>query len=196
MTTFYVIRHGETLFNVIGRLQGWCDSPLTQEGEQQAISLGKHLHNIPFKNVYSSTSERVQDTTRLVLQDRDVPVSYRKDLKEVNFGIVEGGFLQDLKIKKFKDRFFHGYHEYGGEDYMEVGERMIHALEDIAKANKDEHVLIATHGGAILSMIYQIDKEEAMKLIDANQRIDNCSVTIVHYDKQFTLEEINSLNYR
>ena len=47
-TRFYIIRHGETMFNVKGRIQGWCDSPLTDLGVSQAKELGKALKNHPF----------------------------------------------------------------------------------------------------------------------------------------------------
>ncbi len=48
MTHFYIIRHGETVFNRKGRIQGWCDSPLTDLGVSQAKQLGKELKNVPF----------------------------------------------------------------------------------------------------------------------------------------------------
>ena len=48
MTHFYIVRHGETMFNVKGRIQGWCDSPLTKLGVSQAKELGKKLKNDSF----------------------------------------------------------------------------------------------------------------------------------------------------
>ena len=53
----YLVRHGQTLFNQQKKVQGWCDSPLTQEGIQQAIAVSKTLQSIPFEYAYSSTSE-------------------------------------------------------------------------------------------------------------------------------------------
>ena len=58
MTHFYIIRHGETVFNRKGRIQGWCDSPLTDLGVSQAKQLGKELKNVPFDVCFCSTSER------------------------------------------------------------------------------------------------------------------------------------------
>ena len=46
MTHFYIIRHGETVFNRKGRIQGWCDSPLTDLGVSQAKQLGLSLIHI------------------------------------------------------------------------------------------------------------------------------------------------------
>ena len=46
---FYFVRHGKTLFNLKGRMQGWCDSPLLDEGIQQAENVASALRNVPFK---------------------------------------------------------------------------------------------------------------------------------------------------
>jgi broad specificity phosphatase PhoE len=58
----YFVRHGETHFNVEKRLQGFCDSPLTDNGIEQAKSVGIGLSDIEFKAVYASESQRVVDT--------------------------------------------------------------------------------------------------------------------------------------
>ncbi|MGZ7254018.1 phosphoglycerate mutase family protein, partial [Streptococcus pyogenes] len=58
--TLYLMRHGQTLFNVQERIQGWCDSPLTKEGEEQAKMARAFFdgEGIQFDRLYSSTSER------------------------------------------------------------------------------------------------------------------------------------------
>ena len=83
---FYFVRHGETLFNVQGLMQGWSDSPLTKEGIEVAKYLGKGLENVPFLAAYSSTSERAVDTGMLALGGRDLPLQLDKRLKEFNYG--------------------------------------------------------------------------------------------------------------
>lgn len=60
MSKLYMMRHGQTLFNVLKRKQGWCDSPLTELGIEQAKRAGEELRErgITFDHAYSSTSER------------------------------------------------------------------------------------------------------------------------------------------
>ena len=62
--TLYLMRHGQTLFNLQHKIQGWCDSPLTELGIKQAKVAGKWFkdHDITFDHAYSSTSERCCDT--------------------------------------------------------------------------------------------------------------------------------------
>ena len=84
----YLMRHGQTLFNVRRRIQGWCDSPLTELGKQQALKAKEYLKDISFDHYYSSTSERCCDTIELIIGDH----YYKrlKGLKERNFGLFEG----------------------------------------------------------------------------------------------------------
>lgn len=64
MKTLYLMRHGETLFNVHHKNQGWCDSPLTERGHAQARIAGRHLRELGIRpdHLFSSTSERASDT--------------------------------------------------------------------------------------------------------------------------------------
>ena len=68
----YLMRHGETEFNVRKKIQGWCDSPLTEIGIQQAKIAGTFFSNnqIEIDHAYSSTSERASDTLEIVTDIR------------------------------------------------------------------------------------------------------------------------------
>lgn len=81
----YIVRHGQTYFNVMGRVQGWCDSPLTKQGIQQAEHLASYFESIPLASGYHSGSERAADTLDLILKDREVPRKRDKRFKEVFF---------------------------------------------------------------------------------------------------------------
>ena len=73
---YYYVRHGETLFNRLNKMQGWCDSPLTPKGIQNGIDAGRVLRDIDFRRVYSSPAGRCRDTVELVLNGRNLPVVY------------------------------------------------------------------------------------------------------------------------
>ena len=63
----YVMRHAETLFNVQHKIQGWCDSPLTARGIEQAKAAGRMLrdNDIRLTHAYCSTAERCSDTLEI-----------------------------------------------------------------------------------------------------------------------------------
>lgn len=68
--TFYVVRHGQTLFNVMGKVQGWCDTPLTDEGICGAESLGRGLAEVEIAAAFSSDSGRAVQTLDVLLASR------------------------------------------------------------------------------------------------------------------------------
>jgi len=62
----YITRHGTTEWNLEKRLQGWADSPLTEDGRNRAIKLGNSLKDIDFDMIYTSPQERALNTAKLI----------------------------------------------------------------------------------------------------------------------------------
>ena len=76
----YLMRHGQTLFNLQNKIQGWCDSPLTELGQYQAKVAGQYFkdHQITFDHAYCSTSERCSDTLGMIKSNLMIfKISYR-----------------------------------------------------------------------------------------------------------------------
>lgn len=91
--TVWFARHGKTLLNTLDRVQGWADSPLTEEGAQVARYLGEGLKDIPFDSYYSGDAGRQRETLAIIRaarSDRAAPVVEMKALREVCFGGFEG----------------------------------------------------------------------------------------------------------
>ncbi len=189
----YLVRHGQTLFNQQKKVQGWCDSPLTQEGIQQAIAVSKTLQSISFEYAYSSTSERAMDTMHYILQDRSVPHAYVKGLKELNFGSLEGEKEADV----FTDISVYekGFETYGGENLPTCNQRFMTCLETIAKSHTG-NVLVVAHGGVIMSALSCLDEARFMKHIQEVGDVENCSVTILEYIDHFEILDLADTSYR
>ena len=66
--TLYVARHGKTLMNTLDRVQGWCDSPLTDEGIDVARYLGHGLNDVVFRTAYCSDLRRTKQTVEVILE--------------------------------------------------------------------------------------------------------------------------------
>lgn len=146
----YLMRHGQTLFNLRHKIQGHCDSPLTELGKQQALSSKKFIDQINLDHAYSSTSERAVDTLELVLDGR-LPYTRLKTVKEMNFGTFEGE-SEDLNPKdRMKQHDF--FVPYGGEDRLDVQVRMVNALTQIMNQEDHEHVLVVSHAGASMGFL-------------------------------------------
>lgn len=174
MTKLYLMRHGETYFNVWHKIQGWCDSPLTPKGIAQANYIHDYFEksNIKLTKAYCSTAERASDTLELVI---NLPYHRRKDLKEWYFGNFEG---QDERLNPqppYKDFFV----PYGGESQKQVQDRIHKAVFSIMEnTEKDDQALIVSHAGAIFNFLLSVDVD-ALKIRKAG--FSNCSVLVFDY---------------
>ena len=177
MKTLYLMRHGQTLFNQQQRIQGWCDSPLTSEGIEQAQSAYHYFrkNGIEFDKLYSSTQERASDTLELVSGRTDY--TRLKALKEMNFGVFEGA-QEYLHINRPEGaNSFEGvYVEYGGEDVREVGERVEVALREILDNEEGTNFLAVTHGGAMWGFFLGLELTTYPTL-----RFGNCCILQFEY---------------
>ena len=181
---FYLMRHGQTLFNKRRKIQGFCDSPLTEEGIKQAEIASKYFDDIKLDHLYSSTSERCCDTLEIITRNR-MPYVRLKGLKEMNFGTFEGE-SEDLNPRSPKE-YETFFIPYGGESADNVKDRMVETCTEIME--KDEHniVLAVSHGGACYHFLraWQDPKEEL------ERGFGNCCIFKYEYEnKKFKLLEV------
>lgn len=174
--TLYLMRHGQTYFNVLRKIQGWCDSPLTTEGIAQAKIAGKFFrdHKITFDAAYSSTSERASDTLELVTQNM-MPYTRLKGLREHGFGRFEGESEDLNPIPPYGDFFV----PYGGEGEKEIKERISNTLIEIMRKENHDSVLAVSHGGSCVNLMRKW-RDHAEVLHEG--RLPNCSIMIFEFD--------------
>lgn len=187
--TLYIMRHGQTLFNVQQKIQGWCDSPLTELGIKQAKAAGKYFteNNITFDAAYCSTAERASDTLELVT---NMPYTRLKGLKELSFGKFEGEHEYLHPKDDPKKHFGNYYVQFGGEDNQAAQQRVNNTLLDIM--NRDnQSVLVVSHAGAI--MMFSDLWTDMQKL--RNSGFTNCSILKFTFENnKFNFEDIINMN--
>ena len=86
----YFIRHGETDWNQVKRLQGKSDIPLNEFGEHLAIETGEALKDVRFDLVYTSPLKRARKTAELVAGERDIPILMSQELKRWDLAFMKG----------------------------------------------------------------------------------------------------------
>ena len=185
--TLYLMRHGQTLFNVRRKIQGWCDSPLTELGIKQVEIASKYFkdNNIIFDHAYSSTSERCCDTLEIIT---DMPYTRLKGLKEWNFGIFEGE-SEDLNPPLPYGDFFVGF---GGEEEKQFQKRIVDTCQKIMKED-NEVVLAVSHGAACAQFMRYW---EHTSLINRKERSGNCCILKFEYEnKEFKLVDMINHNF-
>ena len=211
--TFYLTRHGQTLFNVKGIAQGWCDSPLTEDGVAMAKQLGKSMADIPFDKAYTSLSGRAYETAEYIIGDRDIPLIIDKNLRETHLGSLEGTLPDEdsgsniSSSERIMD-YEGGWHDVGGESMKDTGERVDKAIHRIIDENPNGGVfLVTSHGGAITGYMDYLcgyhniaggAPTEAWTEFLATWKgaMPNCAVSVVKYkDGEFTVESISDVSY-
>lgn len=180
----YLMRHGQTVFNLRRKIQGFCDSPLTEEGIRQAKIAGEYFNDIELDHLYSSTSERCCDTLEII-NNNNMPYTRLKGLKEMNFGIFEGE-SEDLNPKSPKE-YETFFVNYSGESSNEVRDRMVKTCTEIMENDDHKVVLAVSHGGACYNFLraWQDPSEELKK------GFGNCCIFKYEYENnKFRLLEV------
>lgn len=166
MTRFFLVRHGETEWNKIRRIQGVSDIPLNDTGRAQAASLGDILAAHTFDLLVSSPLSRAVETATIIATRLGMPEPLIvPDLIERNYGEAEGSNGVDLDI-----RYPAGTEVPGRETREAVTQRAIRVLQDLALSHPEADILAVAHGGVIRSVV-----EYAAPGLH-NEPITNCSV--------------------
>lgn len=162
----YIVRHGETEWNVIHRMQGQKDSKLTAKGEGQAKNLGNKLRNIKFDAVFSSDLLRAKRTAEIIKLERDLDIATSKVLRERTFGEFEG--MSGVEYQRQTEKLFKKYQQLsedkklkfkfgiGYESDEEILSRFITILREIGVGFLNKNVLVVTHGGMIRTFLYHL----------------------------------------
>ena len=188
MKEFYLMRHGQTRFNVQHRLQGVCDAPLTEVGIEQAKKAGQYLAKQEpiFDHVFTSTSERASDTLEIVTGRTDY--ERLKGLKGQDFGAFEGQ-PEYLTPKTLPDGQGFGdyFVQFGGESTTQVRDRMeltIRAImESVADGSKS---LLVSHGPSILQFCRRV-----LNPVPDIRGLKNCCILhFTYYQGQFELVSV------
>lgn len=202
--TFYFIRHGRTVWNEQGLMQGSGDSPLTEEGIQSAVKTGQALQNVDFIAAYSSCLQRTIDTANYIIGDRDIPLFQNRGLNEHYFGSWEGTNVELIRpLSEFQqminDPANYKAESNGGETYEQLAKRAIAAVQDIIKIHQEGNILVVSHGHTLRLLIALLngatwqnhrDKDKSVSLL-------NTAISIMHYDseKGFSLEKLNDTTH-
>ncbi len=176
MTILYLIRHGETPWNVEGRYQGQLDPPLTKKGQQQAAATATKLAGLNFKAIYSSDLARAYQTAQALAAKTGLPVQLDRRLREIHQGDWQGVLIGDIRagwpqeIGGWEaDPWQH--QPPGGETLSQLQDRILAVIDDIVSRYHQGQVAVFTHKLpiALLKIHYQGHPAKAIwSLLPAN----------------------------
>lgn len=177
----YLMRHGQTDWNIVHRMQGRSDIPLNATGLRQAKLAAAGMNKLPIDRIMTSPLRRAKQTAQAVAAGRGVPVLIEEDLIEMGFGDLEGKLLKDYPeyqcIFSDPDR----YVPLGdGESYAQLDERCRILLEEIIPPLEENYhdVVMCSHGAFIKGVVRRLLNRPLSQLwTDPPQ--PNCSCTVL-----------------
>ena len=210
----YLVRHGQTYLNKYNKMQGWSDSPLTEDGIKIAKECGLKLKSVPFDAIYCSDLGRTIETAEVITSTFNglerIKITKMKALRESFFGGFEGDsggeawmkvanmkgyksvkdFFTNTPLREIMDAMKEADPYHDAEAYDEFWDRVSLGLNEISRIGSQENhknVLIVTHGNTIRNIVNKMDSS-----IDISQDIKNSSITILDFNKnRFMVESFN-----
>jgi phosphoserine phosphatase len=189
-TTLYLVRHGETQWNVEKRMQGRLDSPLTDLGLKQGEWVADALRDVPFDAIYASSSPRALRTAEIVSSDRTIPVIPVDALQEISLGVWEGRLQKELD-QAFSNHYHafwktpHTFRMNTGETFFAVQERVVAEIQRIVAEHPGQNVLVVSHTVALKLIMAHFADRPLPQLWDSAYSHPG-SISIVHTDGKKT----------
>lgn len=157
-TQLLLIRHGETTWNAIRRLQGHADIGLNATGEQQAAALGLALQDEALDAIIASDLQRAAHTAQAIARHQDLPVQLDAGLRERCYGAFEGLLYSDInahypeayaawQAREVDAVFPPG--ERVAESMRQFHARSVTAIMKLAQQYRGKKIALVAHGGVL-----------------------------------------------
>ena len=150
MSVLYLVRHGETLWNVARRFQGWKNSPLTPLGETQAGVNGDLLARLGVEQLFASPLGRTRQTAGIIAEKTGATTQFDDRLREINVGDWGGLSLEEVSTQfadawnaRLLDPFNH--RPPNGESRSDLAERVGPCIDEIVRAGVAGRAIVS-HG--------------------------------------------------
>ncbi|MDQ2912296.1 MAG: histidine phosphatase family protein [Chloroflexota bacterium] len=186
-TTFYFVRHGESVGNAARVFTGQTDSPLTERGRQQAAAVADELASVKFDRIISTDLSRTRDTAEVIARRHGIPVEQVPELREIDVGERTGkDFDETAGMPGWSDDGFVAWP--GGETLDQVLARTLGAIDRLTRESPGKTILIVGHGGVnrillshFLGVLPKLDRTPG----------GNTNISVVHTDgKMHTVERL------
>jgi probable phosphoglycerate mutase len=184
MTEVVVVRHGETDWNVEGRIQGHRESELNARGRMQAEAVGAWFREAEVDAIYSSDLKRTMDTAREIAAVLRLEIVEDKRLREWKLGVLETRLVEEVRASESEAVRIYNERDVdavvpGGESVRQRYARATGCLKEITERHPDAVVVVVTHGG-ILDDVYRFAKGidlEAERTWD----LHNCGISRIRF---------------
>jgi phosphoserine phosphatase len=193
-TKIYLVRHGETEWNIQRRYQGSGDSPLTEKGINQAKALNQYLKEIAFDRIYSSPANRALNTAQIITGKPASEINIVKEFQEINLGKWEGKLYSEMEQEnpELYNGFWKAPHLFkpiDSESFTDLTNRTFPAFLNTVNQNIGKRILIVSHAAALMSVLNKIENRPLEKFWE--KMLQQTSLSLI----EFTNNEFSVLKY-
>ncbi len=186
MLQVYLVRHGETEWNALRRIQGQTDSALTSKGERQAQQVADRVKSMGITHVISSDLGRTRQTAGFIADACGCELTLDRRLRELSMGVLEMRDIATLtrQEEQWRKQLVDGTPEGRipeGESMTDLAARMQAALDDCRNLPDGSRPLLVSHGmalGCLISTVLGLPAYAERRL-----RLRNCSLSRMDYQE-------------
>ena len=172
--TIYIVRHGQTEWNLLGKTQGHGNSDLTPKGIEQAELLADSMTKYPIDYIYSSDLGRAYQTAEIIGNKLNIEVERTEALREMNFGTWEGRIIKDI-IEEDPELYKMWRNEKQkkkipqGETLSQIKERTDAFIKEINEKYDGKHIVLVTHSLCARIMLLSFLDSDVKNIYRINQ---------------------------
>jgi len=199
MTKVYLVRHGQTAWNLEEVFRGRMDIPLDETGKKEVHLAGEALKDETLHAIYSSPLSRSMETAENIAKFQNIPVTPLESIIDISYGEWEGVSLVEVQ-KKYPDLYGlwlkepHNITFPGGESLKQVRVRTRNAIDDLLEKHKDENIALVAHrvpNKVICCSLLGIDNSNFWRI-----QQDTASTNLfVYKDGQWIISYLNDTSY-
>jgi len=172
--TIYIVRHGQTEWNLLGKTQGHGNSDLTPKGIEQAELLADSMTKYPIDYIYSSDLGRAYQTAEIIGNKLNIEVEKTEALREMNFGTWEGRIIKDIieedpELYKMWRNEPHLAKIPQGETLSQIKKRTDAFIKEINEKYDGKHIVLVTHSLCARIMLLSFLDSDVKNIYRINQ---------------------------
>lgn len=179
----YLVRHGQTDWNLDRKIHGSTDIPLNENGQMQAKNVAEDISKLKINRIISSDLSRAKETAEIINEKIGASIKLDKRLREVNYGDFEGKPVESF-TEEMWDEFNKNPEKSNGESRVNVYKRIKSFFDELE--SDEGNTLIVTHSGALRMMLYYANNKEEFNMKDY---IDCTKEVRIHNTEVLKLEE-------
>ena len=187
ITLICLVRHGETDWNVLGKLQGRTDIRLNKSGILQAEECSEYLKSLQWDVIITSPLKRAKQTAEIINKNLNLSLIEMKDFLERDYGKAEGMLLEE-RIAAFPDKSYPNQ-----EDRLTLNNRVMLGIQEINQRYAGSNILLVAHGAVINAILADLSKG---KVGSEKTELKNACINNIHYHQdRWRIKDFNQISH-